>query len=228
MNRQYIHDHQVIERYLRGALTPDEEQAFEEAYLGDPEILDELQAAERLREGVKELDAAGRLKRPRSRPRWLQAFVSPQYAAAASVLLAVSVVLSTTLYRENQSLRGQSVSMNSLARVVVLENVRGGNAGAIAAGEEDELISLSLDAGLAEYDTYRAVLTRRDGDELETIWSRADVQPVDGWIPIGLPGRVLRPGSYEARVEGRRADWPAERFEETSRATFTVVPQTEQ
>jgi hypothetical protein len=225
MNRQYIHDHQVIERYLRGALTPDEEQAFEEAYLGDPEILDELQAAERLREGVKELDAAGRLKRARPQPRWLQALVSPQYAAAASVLLAVSVVLSTTLYRENQSLREQSVSMNSLARVVVLESVRGGNASEIPAPAEDELIVLRLDAGLADYDTYRAVLVRSGGDELEAIWSRADVQPVDGWIQIGLPGRALRPGSYEARVEGRMADWPAERFDEVTRTQLTVLPR---
>ena len=38
MDRQYIRDHQVIERYLSGALTADEEQAFEEAYLGDAEI----------------------------------------------------------------------------------------------------------------------------------------------------------------------------------------------
>ena len=50
MDRQYIRDHAVIERYLSGALTAEEERAFEEAYLGDQELLDQLQAAERLRE----------------------------------------------------------------------------------------------------------------------------------------------------------------------------------
>ena len=55
MDRQYIRDHAVIERYLSGALTAEEEQAFEEAYLGDQELLDQVQAAERLRAvpGVK-------------------------------------------------------------------------------------------------------------------------------------------------------------------------------
>ena len=38
MDRQYIRDTQVIERYLQGRLTAAEEQAFEEAYLADPEL----------------------------------------------------------------------------------------------------------------------------------------------------------------------------------------------
>ena len=78
MDRQYIRDHAVIERYLSGTLTADEEQAFEEAYLGDAELLDEVQAAERLREGIKELDSAGRLERPSTPTVWRQWLASPQ------------------------------------------------------------------------------------------------------------------------------------------------------
>ena len=72
MDRQHIRDTDVIERYLQGTLSAAEEQAFEEAYLADPQLLEELEVAERLRAGFKDLDAAeapGRAAPPRSR--WL-------------------------------------------------------------------------------------------------------------------------------------------------------------
>ena len=225
MDRQYIHENGVIERYLSGALTADEEQAFEEAYLGDSELLDQLQAAERLRDGVKGLGSAGGLER--SRPRWQQTFASPRYAMAASVLLAVSLGFSSVLYRENQILRG-GVSQGALiTRFVALESVRVANATDIEAPEQDELTVLLLDAGIVAYDTYRAVITRRDGERSEQIWSRADLAPeLNGTtIAVSLPGRMLSPGTYEAKVDGRMTDWPAERFEEITQVRLMVVPR---
>ena len=65
MDRQYIHDNRVIERYLSGQLSAAEEQALEEAYLADPDLLAELEATERLRDGIKDLSARGELKRAR-------------------------------------------------------------------------------------------------------------------------------------------------------------------
>lgn len=224
MDRQYIRDNQVIERYLSGALTADEEQAFEEAYLGDPELLDDLQAAERLREGIKELDHAGRLERLRPPGRGRPWFASPQYAAAASVLFAVSLGFSAMLYRENITLRQDDLLLGSATtRLVGLEAVRGGNALELSAPAPDELTVLQLDAGVVAYDTYRGVLTRGP----DTIWSRADlVMRSDGTILIGpVPPRALLPGNYEARLEGRMNDWSAERFEEVTRTDLTVIPR---
>jgi hypothetical protein len=222
MDRQYIREHAVIERYLAGALTADEEQAFEEAYLGDSELLDELQAAERLRAGVRELDGAGRLERAPSRPQWQRWLASPRYAAAASVLLAVSLGFSTLLYRENRELRDGG--MFASTRFVSLESVRGANEATIREPEDDEFVVLLLDSGVTAYDTYRAVLTRRLGASSEDVWSGADLTPqLGGSVPIGLPGRILRPGDYEARLEGRMNDWPVDRFEAISRTPLTVV-----
>ena len=48
MDRRYIRDNQVIERYLKGTLTADEERAFEELYLGDPDLLDEIELVDGL------------------------------------------------------------------------------------------------------------------------------------------------------------------------------------
>lgn len=226
MDRQYIRDHQVIERYLSGTLTADEEQAFEEAYLGDQELLDQVQAAERLREGVKELDRAGSLERLRAPARWRQWLASPQYAAAASVLLAVSLGFSAMLYREVGELRGNNLAQTSPStRLVRLEATRGGDAREIPAPAPDELTVLQLDSGVVAYDTYRGTLTRRDGDRSETVWSRADLLASDDTILITVSGRALPPGQYEARLDGRMNDWPAERFEQITRLDLTVVPR---
>ena len=184
-----------------------------------------MQTAERLRDGIKELDAAGPLERLRPRPRWRQTFASARYAAAASVLLAVSLGFSTVLYRENRDLRDGALSPTPMiTRFVALDSVRGGNARTIREPEDDEWIVLLLDAGPTEYDIYRAVLTRRVGEQSEEIWSRADLVPELGEsILIGVPGRLLRPGDYEARLEGRMNDWPADRFDEIAPTPLTVV-----
>jgi hypothetical protein len=224
MDRQYIRDNQVIERYLAGALTAGEEQAFEEAYLGNAELLAEIETAERLRDGVKGLDSAGTLER--SRPRWQQALASPRYALAASMLLAVSLGFSTMLYQENRDLREGGSSLPMITQFVALGSVRGGNENQIAAPAPNELIVLSLDGGTVAYDTYRAVLMRRDGERSAQIWSLAGLSPQpDGTIAVGLTGRSLPPGSYEAVVQGRMNDWPAERFEDSTRASLTVAPR---
>ena len=226
MNRQYIRDNDVIERYLKGALTAEEEEDFEEAYLGDAELLDQLQAAERLRDGIKGLDSAGNLER--SRPRWRQTLASPRYAMAATVLLAVSLGFSSVLYNENQVLREGGSSTPLITRFVAMASVRGGgNVTEISAPAQDELTVLMIDAGVVAYDTYRAAITRRDGEQSEQIWSRADLTPeLNGTtIAITLQGRMLRPGTYEAKVDGRMNDWPAGRFEQVTSISFVVVPR---
>jgi hypothetical protein len=224
MDRQYIRDHNVIERYMAHSLTAEEEQEFEESYLGNSEILDELQAAERLREGVKDLEGAGRLERMRP-PGWWQSVASPRYAAAASVLLAVSLVFSAAMYRENRSLREAGTSpASAMTRVVNLESVRGGDTTTIREPEDDELALLVLDTGPTEYGTYRATLTRQLGGQSEVIWRRTDLTPeLEGRILMSVSGRLLRPGIYVAALDGHMNEWPAERFEVISRTSLTVV-----
>ena len=229
MDRQYIRDHQVIERYLSGVLTADEEQAFEEAYLGDQDLLDQVQAAEWLRDGLKALDSAGGLERLRAPARWRHWLRSPQYAAAASVLLAVSLGFSAMLYRDNVDLRESSSSQTSeRTRLVRLEVTRGGGGGLeIPAPDLDQRTVLQLDAGAVAYDTYRGTVERRDGDRSETIWTRSDLEaePDGETVLIGVPGRDLQPGDYEARLEGRMSDWPSGRFEEIARLQLRIVPR---
>lgn len=224
MDRQYIRDQQIIERYLRGSLTAEEEQAFEEAYLGDQELLDELQAAERLAEGLGHLERRGTLER--TRPRWLSMMLGPQFAAAASVLLLVSLVFSGVLYRENARLRETFALQPAVTRLVPLVTVRGGAPNELTAPAPDEWTVLVLDPGVQDYDSYRAVLERRTNGGTEEVLTFARLAPAyDGSIAMGLPGRLLSPGEYAARLEGRMDDWPPERFAEISRTPFVVTAQ---
>ena len=229
MDRQYIREHQVIERYLKGELTAEEEAEFEEAYVGDPDLLDEIELVERLQDGLKKLKASGGVA-PR-RGALLRAFVTPQYAAAASMLLVVSLVASGTLYFENLALkRGQNLVANgAITRIVPLVGVRGGSEIVVEAPDASELAVLLVDPGFTRHDRYRAVVARRSGGASTEIWA------VDGLaadyeeqLAITMPGRLLTPGDYEIAIAGRMKDWPTGRpAEPVEQVAVKIVPRAE-
>jgi hypothetical protein len=230
MDRQYIRDAQVIERYLHGRLTPAEEEAFEEAYLADPALLDELQLAEKLRDGLRDLPQSEQGAAPARRPRWLELTGSPRYGLAASLLAAVAVLASANLYLENQALKGGGSAVAAPAssmRLLPLVSVRGaGDANVVSVPRGDEWTVLLLDAGFTDYDRYRAVLTRRNGGSSTELLRVDDLQPsYEGLLALGVPARVLTAGDYEIRLEGGRRDWPAGReLDELARTPLTVQP----
>ena len=228
MDRQYIQDHQVIERYLRGTLTEDEARQFEVAYVADSSLLDEVELAACLKQSVGELSAAGAIERARA-PRF--GFLrSPQYAMAASVLLAVTLVFSGTLYRENAALRSSSGPIAGPApmRLVPIFTLRGENAATVEAPDAGEWLVLLLDPGTAMHDTYRAVVTARgaaQGGEDVDSWIVPSLEAGDdALIPIGFPPGLLGPGDYEIALEGRMRDWPDGRgFEPVSSTPITIT-----
>ncbi|HET8697375.1 MAG TPA: hypothetical protein VFO94_07820 [Gammaproteobacteria bacterium] len=235
MDRRQIRDEQVIERYLGGTLTAAEEQAFEEAYLADPQLLEELELAERLRAGLKEAgggvagsagvggSAGATAYRAGRRARWQALVASPRYGLAASLVAAVALASTAALLVQNRTLRtGAPAAGQTHTRLLQLVSVRGAdNPNQIAAPAPGEWTVLLLDPGFGDYDTYRAVLAR-DG---------AEVLRLDGLTPtyedqlaLGMPGDLLAPGDYEIRLSGRKRDWPADReSDEVGRTPLTVA-----
>lgn len=214
----------LVERYLTGRLTPAEEQAFEEAYLADPRLLEEVQLAERLREGLKEQAAADGGARAQRREGWLAVASSPRYGIAASFVAAVAVVAAGALYVQNQGLQSAGFSTARHTRVLPLVAVRGGgDANVIAAPADDEWTVLMLDTGFADYDVFSAELLRADSGE--ALLKLDGMSATDGTVAFGIPGRVLSPGIYEVRLAGGRRDGPAGRaLDELSRTRLTVTP----
>jgi hypothetical protein len=228
MDRQHIRDSGVIERYLRGRLSPAEEEAFEEAYLGDPELLQELEVAQRLRDGLRELHGAD--QPARRRPRWLELMATPRFGIAASVLAAAALFSSGLLYVQNRGLQSGSSPaprIGASTRLLPLVSVRGGGTpNVIEAPHEDDWTVLLIDAGYSDYDRYRAVLVRRDVNAAAQELLRLDgmTPTYEGFLALGVPGRLLAAGEYEIRLAGGRHDWPADRaLDELGRTGLTVT-----
>jgi hypothetical protein len=217
MNRQYIRDNQVVERYLQGRLTDDEKAAFEEAYLGDAELLQELETADLLRRGLEAHDAAQRREqRPSAAARNAAA---PRYALAASLVAGIALSFSSYLFVENRELRSENVAP---ARVLPLLTVRGDNPNSIEAAATNDRTVLLLDPGFTPYDRYRATIRRTDGAEL---FSVDGLTPsYEGQLGVTLPSRLLTPGDYEVVLAGRMRDWPEQRVsDELGSTAFTVT-----
>lgn len=218
----------TIERYLQGKLSSDEEAAFEEAYLADRELLHDLELAEKMREGFKGLEAEAHPPSTYA-GRWRAFAAAPQVAAAASVLLVISVIFSGVTYVENQSLQQAAGGFTASAptRLVPLFTVRGDSAVEISRPSADEWTVLVADPGFTEYDRYDATVSRRTDTSTEQVFRLDGLTPsYDGQLAIGMPGRLLESGDYSVEIDGRMSDWSAERESESAaRFTFTVADQ---
>ncbi|HEX5047340.1 MAG TPA: hypothetical protein VFX89_09490 [Gammaproteobacteria bacterium] len=225
MDRQHIRDAQVVERYLSGTLTAAEEQAFEEAYLADPRLLEELEVAERLRAGLKDSSAAGVAASPATpRARWRELVSSPRYGLAASLVAVAALASSTVLLVQNQSLRaGAPLAAQTHTRLLQLVSVRGAdNPNEIAAPAPGEWTVLLVDPGFGDYDVFTAVLVRAGGAELLRLDGLTPTY--EGQLALGMPGGLLVPGRYEIRLSGGNRDWPAtQKLDELGRTPLTVT-----
>jgi hypothetical protein len=233
MDPRDIQDAQLMERYLQGKLSAEEEQAFEEAYLADSALLDELVLTEKLQQGFKSLETPRLGEVPgragAGRPGRLRVLGSPQYAAAASVLLGLSLLLSTGLFLDNQELResaGMVAGEGGVTRLVPLLTVRGTGATEVEPPVAGEWTVFLLDTAFTQYDDYRATLTRVGANGAETVRQLDGLSPTyDGFIALGLPGQTLSPGEYDILLEGRMREWPADRgFEQVARAPVRIAP----
>lgn len=197
MDRNYVSDNQIVDRYLRDDLTDEERVAFEEFYLSDQETLAELELAEKLKLGLQECAAQGLLERE-VRPGWLRRVVtSPQWAAAATILLVFSLGYSGFLQRQLQT-----DTIVAGTQLVPLIATRGAESARVSPGDPDNWVVLLVDPGFESYDDYRATIV--DIGSGDIVWEVAGLQPgYEDLLAVGVAGSVLQPGQYELNVEAR-------------------------
>ena len=222
MDRQYIRDNQIVERYLQGRLTADEETAFEEAYIGDPDLFQELKAADLLRRGL-ELHEADQSASSRATAR---AAAAPRYALAASLVAGIALASSAYLFVQNSALRGEtaSVGITPRARVVPLLAVRGDAPNRIEAIATNDWTVLLVDPGFTPYDEYGATLVRRSSGATTELLRVGGLAPsYEGQLAVVVPSRLLTPGDYDVALTGRMRDWPDLRAsDDLGRTALTV------
>lgn len=184
MDRDYIDRFLVVDRYITGDLSDAEVSEFEERLAWDHELIDDVELAEKLREGLH-ADQAVESPKPQSRSR--PPSIVP-LAAAASFALGL---VASQVFMSPASVNGDASGYSTL--VLPLEQTRN-SSGQQVVVNPDSYVVLMVDVGF-EHDSYRVVI-RRAG-ESDVVWARDDMQPgYTDALAIGIPGASLSPGPY--------------------------------
>lgn len=212
MDRNYVIENELVDRYLRGDLSDEESAAFEEFYLSDQETLAELELADKLEAGLKDAAERGRLAKPSRQDWFVRAVTSPQWAAAASVLLVLSLSYTGMLQRQLGSTPDVAAP-----QLVPLIATRSATPATVISNVSDGWVVLLVDPGFEPYSDYRAAVLDRDG---ETIWVAVGLRPgYEDYLAVGVDGSILDPGRYDLVVHGRSGSAD---FAEISRTAFEV------
>ena len=223
MDEDRINDNLLIERYLQGKLSEEEAADFEESFLSSGELLDELEAAERLQQGLNDLailekaQAPGKDRLPGKLVSSINSmFQSPRYAMAASFFLVVSLGFSGFLFQQNVRFSENGPSQAVPVEIVPLVSVRGSTNGdpvnTLHLGDTEKQFVLMLDPGYETYAHIRATVFQLDPTrEPVPLWQVDNMLPgFEEMLALSLPGSVLESGDYEIRLEGWQDEWPAD------------------
>ncbi|MBW2691923.1 MAG: hypothetical protein JRE57_04730 [Deltaproteobacteria bacterium] len=203
MEQKYIGLHLVVDRYLQGTLSVGEVAEFEERLVWDHELIDELDLAERLRDGLRAADRKGRYTVTAGRAGigdWLSDLFSvPQYAAAGSFALAVALTAGVLLnpFSAGLSTDGWQVKPTEIVPLVA---VRGATASPVVFSAGTQLVLLVDVTG--SHTSYRVTI-RADRPGASPFWTQDDMRPTYlESLAVSMPGDLLEAGPYALTVEG--------------------------
>lgn len=206
-------DRERIDRYLAGRLTDDERNTIEARIVGDPSFRREVELTERLRAGLRDLEARGELDALLQKPAfWRQ----PAYALAATVAAAAFGLLALAIHAqldqarerlaEMRRARGETPSMVAAAGVQVLSLVQTRS----ATGEPDAVVSLDrpvvlelhVDAGVSPSGSYGIAVERElaSGRFVEVFGASGVGPSTTGEIVVRLNSTLLAAGEYRVRL----------------------------
>lgn len=222
MQRTYIDRHLLIDRYLLGDLTESEQTEFEERLVWDTELIDEVELAERLREGLRQTAASTETEvaAPGLIEKLSYLMARPQYAAAASFLLAIGLTLA---FLQNplpiDRDRPEAFATTEIVPIVVLRS----SAVQKIAVNEDSWTVLLVDT-VRDFDSYR-ISVRRDADGAEPVWTDDDAVATHlGGLAVGMPGHTLSPGRYVIELDGVRESDDTVSYDPLRTIVFEAIP----
>jgi hypothetical protein len=231
MDRRYIDDHHIVERYLADQLTDAEREAFETYYIEHVDAVRDLEATARLKVGLMQLRDAGELTpllQPPA-PKWWQ-----RPLAAIAAIAIVTVAISTFLLPQPAPVMVSSASSlvnrrgNALpvAATYTILRTRGSayDAKVILPNTAHALVLRVLPERVAQPSRYRIVLSRVDDDEVHELAALAGLAPAeDGFIAAALNSERLKAGRYQISLSG---DGDTTGATEASIFLINVVPET--
>ncbi|MCB1055803.1 MAG: zf-HC2 domain-containing protein [Acidobacteria bacterium] len=229
MDHPQIENERILDRYLVGQLSDEEEALFEEHLFACAECLEAVRWGEELRQGLRAVATEDAAKAAVAVGfwAWLRQRSSAQWAGALGfgiTVVALGVVLVSTVLRQRAEIdhlraaasappveapSGPSFDapLGGLA-VVALGTVRdaGGEPTEIRLDLDRKALLLSLELPTSTAERYQVTLSDAAG---KVRWRGDDLEPTPyDTIPVVLPVSFLEPGEYQ--VEVRALGAPAE------------------
>lgn len=214
MDRKYIDEHHIVARYLANQLPDADREAFEAYYLRDPELMQELEAAARLKVGLMQLRDAGELdallQRRASRTPWLALAAGVAAIAIGLVLFMQREQVAPVLVaRSAAALLDASGRALPLSRLHTIERTRGASTvdRTIGLPSAPQAIGLQI---APEYETsptrYRielASMPAHDEGSEEIVAAIDSLEPNSaGLVEVYLDSSTVQPGMYRITVSG--------------------------
>lgn len=232
MDRRYIEENQIIDRYLMNKLSDEETETFEQFFLEDLELVQEIEFRKHFIRGLRKADRTGLLQSDDDQSssiwQWLP-LMRPSFPAVAAISVAILLMVAALQY--SQIARLQMVNeeqLNQIGQLMVPQAntllVPLGLTRGVTTRDEPvvrvhlspavEQVILALDIDPLSFDNYRLSLDREGAGQL---WSSdSDSAPP----AVVLPAELLVPGDYYLQVYGARS---GEDLAPVAQFSFTVL-----
>ncbi|BFT28944.1 hypothetical protein D210916BOD24_01200 [Alteromonas sp. D210916BOD_24] len=191
-----------IEKYLLGHMSPSEELDFEASFVTDHDMLEQLELAQRLHQGMKLLERDqifAENDTSTSELAWYKKRV-PMWAFAASITLCVLTVYMGITEQAPKGLHGVNVVNLELATMRGDEEVKA--AAKVVQLEEQTLLSMYIDKAVPtfDYERFQFVLFDESGQRVFAS-SSATLNNAD-MLHINLGYKKFEPGQYQYQLIG--------------------------
>lgn len=186
-----IDTNNLVDRYVQNRLTPEERARFEDSFMANPELLDELELASAFQADVKK--AAAEDLQQVAKASLLASLLNSRALNAVLAVALIFLVL-TVNTEPPEMVVGAAASLES-----VRSDDRFANRITLAQGSNALTLTQTVDGG---YDQYRVIILSEDGQELNS----QTVTTTDDVLVITLMGRAVRSGKYLMQIEGLTGD----------------------
>jgi len=220
-----VDDEKIVDRYLAGRLSPEDEARFEEHLFACADCLEQVEWGDALRRGLRAVAAEDAARTSVARGlaslglvAWLRSRGPAQRLALAGLAVAMAVLPAAFWWQRAELSRlreaPQHIAASSGAgglagpmgdfQVISLGVVRGASDTVeIRPDPTKQAALLSLELPAVTAAQYRVTLLDAAG---EIRWRGDDLEPnLYETLLIALPSSFLKPGSYRITIEGRTA-----------------------
>lgn len=157
MDKEYLDQYAVSQRYRLGSLTPEESEAYEIYLLNNPDAVSQLELDTLLAKGLRQVATAPAAKASATRSHW--------WAVGAALLGGAAVAFSAVLL-----LLPTAANFNGQTQLVYLETVRGESLAETVRITADQVMVLVLDTGQNATTGFNAHIAAADQDIIKR-WS---------------------------------------------------------